>query len=151
MDIESILSDAKASPIKEPLEANREAILILRKKGYSWRDISDFLAKRGISVDHTKIYRFMNKLKTDKEVTIMNKGLYIAENYYINLAKISSWLNEDNHMQPHLDTTEDLNLVDIELKGKSGSFSRDSAFKVEINEFKRIERKINEFMEISSS
>ena len=61
MKTKQLLNDAKSAPSKVSLEAHREAILLLREKGYTWRDISDFLAERGIHADHTKIYRFFNK------------------------------------------------------------------------------------------
>lgn len=56
-----VLAAAKAMPPKVSLAPYKSAILILREKGYSWRDIADFLAGQGIAADHTKVYRFMKK------------------------------------------------------------------------------------------
>ena len=66
MDINRIIEDAKAAERKENLDAYGEAIQILREKGFSWRDISDFLAERGVKADHTKVYRFAKKMEKSK-------------------------------------------------------------------------------------
>jgi len=66
MEIDRIIEDAKAAKRKETLDAYREVIQILRGKGYSWRDISDFLIERGVRVDHTKVYRFAKKIEKTK-------------------------------------------------------------------------------------
>lgn len=79
MKTKQLLSDAKSAPSKVSLEAHREAILLLREKGYSWRDISVFLAERGIFADHTKIYRLLNKAhvkKRNQEMKIISAKDY---------------------------------------------------------------------------
>ncbi|MBN4063736.1 hypothetical protein JYT79_03035 [Cardiobacterium sp. AH-315-I02] len=80
MKTENILTDAKSAPAKGSLETHREAILLLRDKGYTWRDISDFLAERGVQADHTKIYRFFNKSKPKASrkviMTVINSETY---------------------------------------------------------------------------
>lgn len=79
MKTEQILSDARSAPSKASLEAHREAILLLREKGYTWREISDFLAERGIHADHTKIYRFFNKPKSkarNQEMKVITASEY---------------------------------------------------------------------------
>ncbi len=88
MKTERILSDAKSAPSKGSLEAHREAILLLREKGYTWREISDFLAERGVHADHTKIYRFFNKpkLKANRKVTM---NVISSEKYENALKQIS--------------------------------------------------------------
>lgn len=61
MKKDRILSDARSAPAKGTLEAHREAILLLRNKGYTWREVADFLAERGVQADHTKVFRFIAK------------------------------------------------------------------------------------------
>lgn len=87
MKTEDILKDAKSAPAKGSLEAHREAILLLRDKGYTWRDISDFLAERGINADHTKIYRFFNMPKSKQRKVIMT--VISADKYENALNEIS--------------------------------------------------------------
>lgn len=77
MKSDNILNEAKAVPTKGGLEAHREAILLLRNKGYSWREIADFLAQRGVQTDHTKIYRLINKTNSrKKQMTMPNADTY---------------------------------------------------------------------------
>lgn len=62
----SLLEEAKEKRPKEPLVEHVETIRTLRKKNYSWRDIADFLSKKGITTDHTKVFRFMKNWSSDK-------------------------------------------------------------------------------------
>ena len=62
MNPTEILAAAKAAPIKVQIEEYRDAVNVLRDKGYSWREIAEFLNKQGVQTDHTRIYRtFGNK------------------------------------------------------------------------------------------
>lgn len=63
MPMRDLLRDALAAPDKGNLERHRQAILELRRKNYSWREIADFLNERGVATDHTKVYRFITKAK----------------------------------------------------------------------------------------
>jgi hypothetical protein len=63
MNSDAILREANAAPPKVGLEEHREAISILREKGYTWREIADFLAKRGIKADHTNVYRLITNTR----------------------------------------------------------------------------------------
>ena len=56
-----ILNDAKSAKPRETLETYREAISVLREKGYSWREVADFLREHGVEADHTRLYRFMTQ------------------------------------------------------------------------------------------
>ena len=58
-----VLRDALTAPDRGTLERHRQAILELRKKSYSWREIAAFLNERGIATDHTKVFRFIRKAK----------------------------------------------------------------------------------------
>jgi len=68
MEIEKMLAEAKATPEVKKLEEYAEVITVLREKNYSWRDIADFLNKRGVDTDHTRVYRLFNKPKEKKNV-----------------------------------------------------------------------------------
>jgi len=73
----NILDEAKTAPLKGSLETHREAIVLLRAKGYTWREIADFLNERGVETDHTKVYRLITKSKTRRTaVTIPNAEAY---------------------------------------------------------------------------
>lgn len=61
MNPKDILEEAKAAPPKTRIEEYRETVMTLREKGYTWRDIADFLKERGVAVDHTRIYRTFGK------------------------------------------------------------------------------------------
>jgi hypothetical protein len=56
-----LLRDAESAPSRESLMDHKEAIAVLRRKNYTWREISQFLAERGIDADHTRIFRFMKQ------------------------------------------------------------------------------------------
>lgn len=58
-----LLRDALAAPDKGTLERHRQAILELRRKSYSWREIAEFLNQRGVTTDHTKVFRFITRAK----------------------------------------------------------------------------------------
>lgn len=67
MEPSKILKDAETAPDKRGLEVHREAVLILRQKDYSWREIAGFLTERGVQTDHTKVYRMFNKAKENED------------------------------------------------------------------------------------
>ena len=61
MNREKILAAAMAAPAKVQLEQHREAVYRLREKGYTWREIADFLTQQGVQTDHTRVYRTFGK------------------------------------------------------------------------------------------
>ena len=61
-----LLKLAKSAPEKSSLEAHRDAILVLRDKGYTWREIALFLSEKGVSADHTSVYRLVTKPRAIK-------------------------------------------------------------------------------------
>jgi len=65
MDPKEVLKEAKKAPSKNPIKPLKAAILALREKDYSWREIADFLNERGVKTDHTKIYRFIKNQNID--------------------------------------------------------------------------------------
>ncbi len=50
---------AQEQPSKFGLEAYRDTMCELRRKGHSWRAIADFLVEKGVKTDHTRVYRLM--------------------------------------------------------------------------------------------
>jgi len=97
MNSKSILEQAITAPSKQSLEGSREAIEVLRSKGYTWRDISEFLNERGIDADHTKIYRFMKKMK--RKGKAMN--IPSSESYKNALSEISITENQRALLKAH--------------------------------------------------
>lgn len=61
MDHDELLAAAKAAPAKVKLEEYRDVVQELRGKGFTWRDIADFLTERGVTTDHTRVYRTFGK------------------------------------------------------------------------------------------
>lgn len=83
MNSDKILADAKAAPSKVRLEEYREAVQELRKKGFSWREIADFLTERGVSTDHTRVYRTFgqptNQRRTESRQVEISRITYLGE------------------------------------------------------------------------
>ena len=52
-----LLAAAKAAPEKLNVEEYREVVLVLREKGYTWREVAEFLSERGVAIDHTRLFR----------------------------------------------------------------------------------------------
>ena len=59
INAEELLQAAQAAPEKgeNDLQELLGSISTLRAKNYSWREISSWLAERGIQVDHARLYR----------------------------------------------------------------------------------------------
>ncbi len=79
MNATELLCKARNLPQKPSLDGYREAILVMREKGYTWREIAAFLSENGITTDHTKILRLVTKpIKTSM---IIAASIPIAKNY----------------------------------------------------------------------
>jgi len=63
---DEILAAAKAAPAKVRLEEHRQAVQQLREKGFTWREIADFLTERGVPTDHTRVYRLFGQEKSER-------------------------------------------------------------------------------------
>lgn len=59
MQPDALLKLAQNQPSKFGLEAHRDTVCELRRKGFSWRAIADFLIEKGVKTDHTRVYRLM--------------------------------------------------------------------------------------------
>lgn len=106
MNKDEILAAAKEAPAKVQLDEYREAIESLRDKGYTWREIADFLSERGVSVDHTRIYRMFGDGKR-------RRG---PESRSVEVSRVT-FLGE----QPTRKRRGKWNLFEIELPSKLGS------------------------------
>jgi hypothetical protein len=80
MEQMNLLEEAKKQPKKVSLSEYKEAIGVLRDKGYTWRDIANFLNDRGVETDHTKIYKMMQRSKKMNESRVYDKLITIVEN-----------------------------------------------------------------------
>ena len=83
MNRDEILAEAKAAPPKVRLEEYREAVQELREKGFTWREIADFLTQRGVPTDHTRIYRTFGKQskqrRTESRPVEISRITYLGE------------------------------------------------------------------------
>lgn len=68
MDKEQLLRDAQAAPAKPQLADHADAVRELRQKGYSWREVAEFLNERGVQTDHTRVYRTFGETNREREV-----------------------------------------------------------------------------------
>lgn len=60
VDPEALLQAARDSGApKEDLEPYKPAILALREKGYTWRQVSAFLSEKGLKASHVRVFRLM--------------------------------------------------------------------------------------------
>ena len=80
MEQMNLLEEAKKQPKKVSLSEYKEAIGVLRDKGYTWRDIANFLNDRGVETDHTKIYKMMQRSKKMNESRVYDKLITIVDN-----------------------------------------------------------------------
>ena len=62
MPMVNILAAAQRAPEKRGLGKHREAVRLLRGKGYTWREIATFLTNSGVVVDHTTVFRTFKDL-----------------------------------------------------------------------------------------
>lgn len=68
MDKADLLAAAKAAPEKQNIEEYREVVNVLREKGFTWREVADFLTERGVSIDHTRLYRQFGSQPEDRRM-----------------------------------------------------------------------------------
>jgi hypothetical protein len=66
-DPEVLFRQAEQEPDFRALSAYVDSIRMLRDKGFSYRDIADWLSERGLEVDHNAVYRAYTKNLSDYE------------------------------------------------------------------------------------
>ena len=79
---DKILAAAMAAPTKLRLEEHREAVQVLRDKGFTWREIADFLTEQGVQADHTRVYRVFGekpKRHTESRDVEISRITYLGE------------------------------------------------------------------------
>ncbi|MBL4796501.1 MAG: hypothetical protein JKY50_03710 [Oleispira sp.] len=76
----------------------------------------------------------------------MKKGLKITDQVFLNKDNICSWFKNDNSMQIITSASRGENTFDIYTDGSNIPKEHNQSFMLEINEYKRIEREINEYM-----
>ena len=77
----------------------------------------------------------------------MKKGLHVADGYNINLDNVCVWIVGKNSIQLQTTGAVDFCLIDIYVGGSLDS-ELHGGHAVTINEFKRIGREINEYMQV---
>lgn len=74
-----LLAAALRAPRKQPLLQHRESVRVLRLKGYTWREVAEFLAEQGVSTDHTTLFRLFKGVENmTKTITVPNARSYSA-------------------------------------------------------------------------
>lgn len=86
---EEVKEEARRARPRESLRDHRESIEILRRKNYSWREIAQFLAERGVETDHTQIFRFMKQQGESKMENTERFDVPTADQYAKALAAIN--------------------------------------------------------------
>jgi hypothetical protein len=74
----------------------------------------------------------------------MKKGLKIHTGHYINMENLCTFSVNENTMQIHTTGSDDVNVYTLFVKG-TGEFGT-LGDPIEINEFKRIEREISQYL-----
>ena len=62
---EVLFQQAEQEPDFRALSAYVDSIRMLRDKGFSYRDIAEWLSERGIEADHNAVYRVYTKSLSD--------------------------------------------------------------------------------------
>ena len=104
MNRDKVLAAAKAAPPKVRLDEYREAVQELREKGFTWREIADFLTEQGVRTDHTRVYRTFGERsqprRTESRDVEISRITYLGERM---TKKRKTW-----------------NVMEIELRSKLG-------------------------------
>ena len=144
MDTSEILAAAKALPDKLNIEEYREVVDVLREKGFTWREVAAFLVERGVSVDHTRLFRhFGNRQeerRTDSREISINKAIFVGEKKKGNrttwnvmdielptklgpiIVKGFAWSTGDQHYMRSSDDTLELRNPTLILRSKNKGF-----------------------------
>src|SRR4029077_3821220 len=64
---EDLLEEAEQEPDHRELAEYLEVVVKLREKGFSFREIADWLEERNVEADHNAVYRVYSKHMTRKE------------------------------------------------------------------------------------
>ncbi|QUI63540.1 hypothetical protein GSF04_13970 [Pseudoalteromonas sp. A22] len=75
----------------------------------------------------------------------MKKGLKVSDGFNVNLDNVCVWIVETESIQLQLACSDELGIIDIVIEGSEAAKCSEG-HRVTINEFKRIEREITEYM-----
>lgn len=64
-DPERLFREAEQEPDLRTLSAYVDSMRALREKGFSYREIAEWLSERGVEVDHNAVYRAYTKSLSD--------------------------------------------------------------------------------------
>lgn len=67
-DPERLLEEALGEPSYHNISMYRSSICVLKRKGFSFREIAQWLSNRGINSDHNSVYRVYLKGMSDDEI-----------------------------------------------------------------------------------
>jgi hypothetical protein len=76
-DPERLFREAEQEPDFRTVSAYVDSIRMLRDKGFSYREIADWLSERGVDVDHNAVYRVYTNSLSDHDAHL--EGLREAE------------------------------------------------------------------------
>jgi hypothetical protein len=65
-----MFEDAEQEANQRELADYRNTISLLREKGFSFREIAEFLTERGVCADHNAVYRAYTKFMTEEEAAL---------------------------------------------------------------------------------
>ena len=68
-----MFDEAAAEANQRELADYRDTISLLRQKGFSFREIGEFLTKRGVFADHNAVYRIYTKYMTPEQIAEENR------------------------------------------------------------------------------
>jgi len=77
----------------------------------------------------------------------MKKGLKISDSFNVNLDNVCAWHVEKEAIQLQLACSEDFAIIDIVIENSEAA-KYSGGHCVSINEFKRIEREVAEYMSV---
>ena len=128
-DPSQLLFQAEEESARFNIEDYWQTILVLRQKHFSWRQISDWFAKEGLNVDHTKIFRFAQRCQAiqlglvpeDEQLFVSSDFLREAVTELVGLGNVPA-LTEDAEMaQPAVAEYE---VTDFEVSSREGIVMR---------------------------
>lgn len=64
-DPEVLAKQAVEASEKDVVEVYFVSIVVLRRKGYSWREIAAWLEERGVNVHHSRLHRMAKRVDRD--------------------------------------------------------------------------------------
>jgi hypothetical protein len=73
-----ILKEVEQVQPRVELDTLYPAVVQLRLKNFSWREIAEFLNERGIDTDHSKVFRMFSRVEQKNAFVVPTKQAYAA-------------------------------------------------------------------------